>query len=164
MPASRVLPTREAADLLCLVREFADKELAPRATEAEADETFPRELFKKLGGLGVLGLPYPQIYGGSGQPYEVYLQVLEEVASVWASVSVGISVHALSCFGLLLFIWVSFGGPPPSLALTDSVVTANRVSGSAGITVQGGGLFTTFPVTLTRTVIAGNKPDQCFGC
>ena len=103
MPASRVLPTREAADLLCLIREFADKELAPRATEAEADETFPRELFKKLGGLGVLGLPYPQIYGGSGQPYEVYLQVLEEVASVWASVSVGISVHALSCFGLATF-------------------------------------------------------------
>lgn len=103
MPASRVLPTREAADLLCLVREFADKELAPRATEAEADETFPRELFKKLGGLGVLGLPYPQIYGGSGQPYEVYLQVLEEVASVWASVSVGISVHALSCFALATF-------------------------------------------------------------
>ena len=103
MPASRVLPTREAADLLCLVREFDDKELAPRATEAEADETFPRELFKKLGGLGVLGLPYPQIYGGSGQPYEVYLQVLEEVASVWASVSVGISVHALSCFGLATF-------------------------------------------------------------
>lgn len=103
MPASRVLRTREAADLLCLVREFADKELAPRATEAEADETFPRELFKKLGGLGVLGLPYPQVYGGSGQPYEVYLQVLEEVASVWASVSVGISVHALSCFGLATF-------------------------------------------------------------
>ena len=103
MPASRVLPTREAADLLSLVREFADKELAPRATEAEADETFPRELFKKLGGLGVLGLPYPQEYGGGDQPYEVYLQVLEEVASVWASVSVGISVHALSCFGLATF-------------------------------------------------------------
>ena len=53
MPASRVLPTREAADLLRLVREFADKELAPRATEAEADETFPRELFKKLENLGI---------------------------------------------------------------------------------------------------------------
>jgi len=103
MPASRVLPTRDAADLLRLVREFADKELAPRATEAEADETFPRELFKKLGGLGVLGLPYPQVYGGGGQPYEVYLQVLEEVASVWASVSVGVSVHALSCFPLATF-------------------------------------------------------------
>ena len=103
MPASRVLPTREAADLLRLVREFADKELAPRATEAEADETFPRELFTKLGGLGVLGLPYPQVYGGGGQPYEVYLQVLEEVAAVWASVAVGVSVHALSCFPLATF-------------------------------------------------------------
>ena len=33
-----------------------------------------------------------------------------------------------------------------------------------GLTIQGGGLFTTFPVTLTKTVLAGNKPDQCFGC
>ncbi len=103
MPASRVLPTQETADLLCLVREFADKELAPRAAEAEADEIFPRELFKKLGGLGMLGLPYPQEYGGGEQPYEIYLQVLEEVASVWASVAVGISVHVLSCFGLATF-------------------------------------------------------------
>ena len=38
--------------------------------------------------------------GGGGQPYEVYLQVVEEIASVWASVGVGVSVHALSCFGL----------------------------------------------------------------
>jgi alkylation response protein AidB-like acyl-CoA dehydrogenase len=45
-------------------------------------------------------LPYPEEYGGGGQPYEVYLQVLEEVASVWASIGVGISVHVLSCFGL----------------------------------------------------------------
>jgi hypothetical protein len=58
----------------------------------------------------------------------------------------------------------SFGGPPPSLTLTDSAVVANKLTASPGITPQGGGLFTAFPVTLTRTVIAGNKPDQCFGC
>ena len=62
-------------------------------------------------------------------------------------------------------IWNSnFGGPPSVLTLTDSVVTANTLSASPGLTAQGGGLFTTFAVTLTRTVIAGNKPDQCFGC
>ena len=103
MPASRVLPTWEAADLLRLVREFADKELAPRATEAEADETFPRELFTKLGGLGVLGLPYPQLYGGGGQPYEVYLQVLEELAGAWTSVGIGVSVHTLACHPVARF-------------------------------------------------------------
>ena len=58
----------------------------------------------------------------------------------------------------------TLGGPPPSLTLTDSAVLANKLTASPGITPQGGGLFTAFPVTLTRTVIAGNKPDQCYGC
>ena len=101
MPATRVMPTEESAELVRLVRDFATRELLPRSAEAEADETFPRDVFRALGVLGVLGLPYPEEYGGSGQPYEVYLQVLEEIAAVWASVGVGISVHALSCFGLV---------------------------------------------------------------
>ncbi|MGZ4473627.1 MAG: acyl-CoA dehydrogenase family protein [Nocardioidaceae bacterium] len=100
MPASRLMPTDEAADLIGLVRDIAAKELLPRAPEAEATETFPREVFRTLGRAGLLSLPYPEEYGGGGQPYEVYLQVLEEIGSVWASVGVGTSVHALSCFGL----------------------------------------------------------------
>jgi alkylation response protein AidB-like acyl-CoA dehydrogenase len=58
-------------------------------------------VFRTLGRAGILGLPYPEEYGGGGQPYEVYLQVLEEIAGVWASIGVGTSVHALSCFGLV---------------------------------------------------------------
>jgi alkylation response protein AidB-like acyl-CoA dehydrogenase len=100
MPANRVLPTPESADLVALVRDLATKELAPLVAEAEATETFPRDVFRVLGKAGVLGLPYPEEYGGFGQPYEVYLQVVEEIASVWASVGVGVSVHVLSCFGL----------------------------------------------------------------
>jgi alkylation response protein AidB-like acyl-CoA dehydrogenase len=100
MPATRVLPTEEASALLGLVREISERELLPAVTEAEATETFPREMFRTLGRAGLLGLPYPEEYGGGGQPYEVYLQVVEEIATVWASVGVGVSVHALSCFGL----------------------------------------------------------------
>jgi hypothetical protein len=100
MPATRVLPTEEATSLIELVRDIAQRELLPAVTEAEASETFPREVFRTLGRAGLLGLPYAEEVGGGGQPYEVYLQVVEEIASVWASVGVGVSVHALSCFGL----------------------------------------------------------------
>jgi hypothetical protein len=59
----------------------------------------------------------------------------------------------------------AFGnGPLGQLTLIDSAITHNTLNASAGITVQGGGLFTTVPVTLTGTVIANNVPDQCFGC
>jgi len=100
MPAARLLPTEEAVDLIGLVRDLTTQELAPLVAEAERTETFPREVFRMLGRAGLLGLPYPEEYGGGGLPYEVYLQVLEEVGAVWASVGVGMSVHALSCFGL----------------------------------------------------------------
>jgi len=94
------MPTQEAADLIGLTRELVAKELAPPVARAEATETFPRDIFRTLGRAGLLSLPYPEQYGGGGQPYEVYLQVLEEIAAVWSSVGVGVSVHALSCFGL----------------------------------------------------------------
>jgi alkylation response protein AidB-like acyl-CoA dehydrogenase len=100
VPVSRLVPTQDAADLLDLTRTLAREELAPRAATAEADEAFPREVFRTLGRAGLLGLPYGEDVGGGGQPYEVYLQVLEEIAAVWASVGVGVSVHGLSCFGL----------------------------------------------------------------
>jgi len=97
VPANRVLPSEEAADLLRLTRDLVNRELAPAVAEAESSGTFPRDVFRLLGRTGLLSLPFPEEYGGGGQPYEVYLQVLEEVATVWASVAVGVSVHALSC-------------------------------------------------------------------
>jgi len=56
------------------------------------------------------------------------------------------------------------GPPSVRLALVDSAVVHNALTASPGITVQGGGLFTLFPVTLTSSVIAQNVPDQCYGC
>jgi hypothetical protein len=56
------------------------------------------------------------------------------------------------------------GPPSPRLALVDSAVSHNTLTASPGITAQGGGLYSLFPVTLTNSVITQNVPDQCYGC
>ncbi|MGD9736283.1 MAG: acyl-CoA dehydrogenase family protein [Solirubrobacterales bacterium] len=100
MPAERALPTPEGEEIVDLARRFAASELRPRVAAAEEEADFPRDAFARLGELGFLAMPYPEELGGAGQPYEVYLQALEEIAAAWASVAVGFSVHVMSCFPL----------------------------------------------------------------
>ncbi|MGO0575394.1 acyl-CoA dehydrogenase family protein [Ornithinimicrobium panacihumi] len=99
----RVLPTEEAQDLLALVREIADEQLIPQVDQAEAEHRLPREVFTMLGRTGLMSLAYPEEFGGGGQPYEVYLQAVEEIARGWMSVAVGVSVHSLTCAPLVNF-------------------------------------------------------------
>jgi hypothetical protein len=103
MPAERNLPTAEAEEIVGLARTVAREQLAPRVAAAEEDASFPRDVFRTLGELGFLGMPYPEEVGGAGQPYEVYLQALEEISAAWASVGVGLSVHVMSCYPLATF-------------------------------------------------------------
>jgi alkylation response protein AidB-like acyl-CoA dehydrogenase len=95
----RLLPTDDdgvAEALLELTREIATKELAPQVHEAEERGEFPEAAYRLLGKSGLLSLPFAEEYGGGGQPYEVALQVVEEIATAWPSVGVGISVHTLT--------------------------------------------------------------------
>ncbi|MGW6459333.1 acyl-CoA dehydrogenase family protein [Streptomyces sp. NPDC055078] len=99
-PVERQLPTEESRDLITLVRDIIQREIAPHAAEEEESGHFPRELFTLLSESGLLGLPYDGEYGGGDQPYEVYLQVLEELAAARLTVGLGVSVHSLSCHAL----------------------------------------------------------------
>ncbi len=103
MPVDRLLPSEEAHDLIGLVRDVADKVLDPIVDAHEKAETYPGEVFGALGAAGLLSLPQPAEWGGGGQPFEVYLQVLEELAARWAAVAVAVSVHSLSSHPLLTF-------------------------------------------------------------
>jgi len=100
MDVTRTLPTEEAAELLALTREIAAAELAPRVAEAEETGRFPREELRTLGRSGLLSLPFDEEFGGGGQPYEVYLPVLEELSRAWLALGISVSVHALACFPL----------------------------------------------------------------
>jgi alkylation response protein AidB-like acyl-CoA dehydrogenase len=94
----RILPSEEARELLDLTTDIAERELAPKAAGFEARGEFPRDVLRTIGRAGLLGLPYPESDGGAGQPYEVYLQVLEILAGRWLAIAEAVSVHTLSCF------------------------------------------------------------------
>lgn len=94
------VPREDAEAIVSLARDFSARELAPRVDSYEAEHRFPRELFSKLGAVGLLAMPFAEEWGGAGLSYEVYLRALEEIGPAWASVGVGISVHVMSCWAL----------------------------------------------------------------
>ena len=92
----RLLPDEDAEALLELTRDIAERELAPQVDAMEEAARFPADAYRLLGRSGLLSLPFPETFGGGEQPYEVYLQVIEEIATAWPSVGVGASVHTLT--------------------------------------------------------------------
>lgn len=126
MVATRLMPTEEGQDLIDLTREICAKELRPKVDEAEraaaVDESFPTEVFRTLGEAGLLSLPHPEEHGGYGQPYEVYLQVVEEVASAWMSVAVGVSVHSLTAYPV-----TTFGTDEQKAALLTGMLSGSQL-------------------------------------
>src|SRR5699024_2700687 len=126
MVVERLFPSEEGHDLVALVREISQQELAPRASAAEAAAEFPRGLFTLLGESGVLGMPYSERWGGLEQPYEVYLQALEEIAQAWMSVGVGVSVHVMTCLAL-----AEYGTPEQQDALLPEMIGGSLLGGYA---------------------------------
>lgn len=93
----------EQRELLELVRAFAVNKVAPRASVDEEAARFPGELFRQLGGMDLMGLPFDPEFGGSGQPFGVYLRVVEELSRAFLAVGLGLSVHTLATWAVATY-------------------------------------------------------------
>ena len=79
------------------VRRFAEKEIAPRAFELDETQEFPRDIMKKLGDMGMLGILFPPQYGGAGLTYLDYVLIIEELARVDGSIGLSVAAHNSLC-------------------------------------------------------------------
>ena len=85
--------TDEQQDIQRLVRDFAQNEVRPVAEELDREKRFPYEIVEKLGGLGLMGMPYPQEYGGGGADNLSYAIAVEELTRVDSSVAITMAAH-----------------------------------------------------------------------
>ncbi len=79
------------------VRDFAHREIAPRATEIDKNDLFPADLWQKMGALGLLGITVSEEYGGSGMGYLAHMIAMEEISRASASVGLSYGAHSNLC-------------------------------------------------------------------
>lgn len=87
----------EEQEILEMLKDFAEKEVAPLAAEIDEEERFPEETWHKLADMGMMGVAFPEEYGGAGLSYLTYIAVCEELAKHCATTSVMVSAHSSLC-------------------------------------------------------------------
>ncbi|MFO1443435.1 acyl-CoA dehydrogenase [Bacillus sp. Bva_UNVM-123] len=151
--------TSEQKMILSTIREFANEEVAPGALERDRNKQFPKELFDKMSELGLMGLPFPEEYGGAGADTISFAIVTEELSRACGSTGITYSAH------------ISLGGAPLYLFGTEEQknkylvpICTGESLGAFGLTEPGagsdaGGTRTTATEDNGEFVINGNK---CF--
>lgn len=151
--------TAEQTMILKTIREFADEEVAPGALERDRTKEFPVEVFKKIADLGLMGLPFPEEYGGAGADTVSFAIVTEELSRACASTGITYSAH------------ISLGGAPLYLFGTEEQkqkylvpICTGETFGAFGLTEpnagsDAGGTRTTAAEKDGEYIINGNK---CF--
>ena len=85
-----------------MAKDFAEKEIRPNVMKWDESQEFPRDLFRKAGELGIMGVLVPEQYGGSGLSYFEYISVIEEIAKVCGSVGLSVAAHNSLCTNHIL--------------------------------------------------------------
>src|SRR5512145_2218727 len=89
--------SEEQQQIKMSVREFAESEIAPHVMEWDESHHFPIELQPKLADLGLLGVIFPEEYGGAGMGYVEYATIIEELSRVDGSVGISVAAHNSLC-------------------------------------------------------------------
>jgi alkylation response protein AidB-like acyl-CoA dehydrogenase len=162
------------------VREFAESEIAPHVMEWDETQHFPEELRPKLAELGLLGVLFPEEYGGAGMGYVEYATIIEELGRVCGSVGLSVAAHNSLCSNHLylfgseeqkqkylvpLASGESFGawGLTESQAGSDSAGTrTNAVRSNGGWKVNGSKNFITHAIAC-ETLVAVAVTDKTKG-
>ncbi len=88
---------KEQENLRTIVKEFTEKEIKPIASESDRTAKFPMDVFKKMGEIGLFGLPFPKEFGGSGGDYLSYALAVEEVSKACGATGICYSVDVSLC-------------------------------------------------------------------
>ncbi|MDG1260848.1 MAG: acyl-CoA dehydrogenase [Flavobacteriales bacterium] len=112
-----------------MAKDFAEKEIRPHFMEWDETQHFPKDLFHKLGELGMMGVFVPEEYGGAGLGYFEYITVIQEIAKVCGSIGLSVAAHNSLCTGHIL----SFGNEEQKQKYLPKLATGQWV-GAWGLT------------------------------
>lgn len=140
-----------------MVRDFAEKDVAPTAAERDEEERFDMDIFKKMAELGLTGIPWPEEYGGIGSDYLAYVIAVEELSRVCASTGVTLSAHT-SLAGWPVF---KYGTEEQKQKYLRPMAEGTKI-GAYGLTEPGsgsdaGGMRTTAKLDGDDYVLNGSK-------
>src|SRR5674476_885688 len=110
-------------------RDFALQNIKPHVMEWDETQTFPVEVFKQLGKLGLMGVLVPEKYGGAGLGYFEYSEIIQEIAKVCGSIGLSVAAHNSLCIGHIL----SFGSEEQKNKYLPKLATAEHI-GAWGLT------------------------------
>jgi alkylation response protein AidB-like acyl-CoA dehydrogenase len=112
-----------------MVKDFAERHIRPHVMEWDEAQTFPVDLFKQLGELGLMGVLVPEVYGGAGFGYAEYVTVIQEVARVCGSIGLSLAAHNSLCTGHIM----AFGNEEQKQRWLPKLATAEWL-GAWGLT------------------------------
>ena len=126
--------TEEQQQVKKMVREFAETEIKPHVMAWDEAQHFPRELFTKMGELGLTGVVFPEEFGGAGMGYVEYATVIEEIARVCGSVGLSVAAHNSLCTNHIY----QYGTPEQRRKFVTPLAKGEKL-GAWGLTEPGSG-------------------------